>query len=181
MRKGFAPSPRFRLRLEFLQPVEPPVYQSIASAVALMHDRGVRVSAIAKHFCLDDHTAAKALRWFRSRSPAVGWLLSLSTATRLSLDRSWLFPEARSSLGCRWARARPATAARSSAPAGAGPFSRIPCAARFISSRRRVLPGAFRVLLALARASRCCWVRALGLQAFRRATRSSTHVRPIRA
>ena len=32
-----------------------------------MHDRGVRVNAIAKHFRVDHHTVAKALRWFRSR------------------------------------------------------------------------------------------------------------------
>ena len=32
-----------------------------------MHDRCVRVSAIAKYFRVDHHTVDKALRWFRSR------------------------------------------------------------------------------------------------------------------
>ena len=52
---------------ELIQPVETVLYQSIAAEVAAMHDRGARVSGIAKHFGVDHHTAAKALRWFRSR------------------------------------------------------------------------------------------------------------------
>ena len=32
-----------------------------------MDARGARVSGIAQHFGVDYHTAAKALRWFRSR------------------------------------------------------------------------------------------------------------------
>ena len=32
-----------------------------------MHERGAPVNGIAKHFGVDHHTAAKALRWFRSR------------------------------------------------------------------------------------------------------------------
>ena len=32
-----------------------------------MHDRRVRVSAIARHFGIDYHTVASALRWFRQR------------------------------------------------------------------------------------------------------------------
>ena len=42
----------------------PPVYQRIAPAAAQMHAAGRSVSAIAQHFRVDDHTAAKALRWF---------------------------------------------------------------------------------------------------------------------
>lgn len=41
-----------------------PVYQRIAPEAALLHARGWRVSAIAGHFGIDHHTAAKALRWF---------------------------------------------------------------------------------------------------------------------
>ena len=47
--------------------VETPVYQSIAPQVAEVHERDLSLNAIAKHFGVDDHTAAKALRWFRSR------------------------------------------------------------------------------------------------------------------
>ena len=32
-----------------------------------MHQRGVSIARIAKHFGIDDHTAAKALRWFKQR------------------------------------------------------------------------------------------------------------------
>ena len=55
------------IEAELLRPVEAPVYQSIAADAAAMHERGAPVSGIAKHFGLDHHTAAKALRWFRSR------------------------------------------------------------------------------------------------------------------
>ena len=55
------------IEAEFLRPLELPVYQSIAADAAAMHERGAPVSGIAKHFCVDHHTAAKALRWFRSR------------------------------------------------------------------------------------------------------------------
>ena len=55
------------IEAEFLPRLEPPVYQSIAADVAAMHERGVPVSGIAQHFGVDHHTAAKALRWFRSR------------------------------------------------------------------------------------------------------------------
>ena len=44
-----------------------PIYQVIAGVSAAMFGHGARVSAIAKHFGVDHHTAAKALRWFRSR------------------------------------------------------------------------------------------------------------------
>ena len=44
-----------------------PVYQRIAAEATAMQDRGVCVAAIARHFGVDDHTAAKAIRWFRQR------------------------------------------------------------------------------------------------------------------
>ena len=44
-----------------------PIYQVIAGVSGATSDRGARVSRIAKHFAVDHHTAAKALRWFRSR------------------------------------------------------------------------------------------------------------------
>ena len=43
------------------------MHQRIAIEAAAMYARGVRGSAIAKHFGVDHHTADKALRWFRSR------------------------------------------------------------------------------------------------------------------
>ena len=46
---------------------ETPVYQRIAAEAAGMQDRGVTVAAIARHFGVDDHTAGKAIRWFRGR------------------------------------------------------------------------------------------------------------------
>ena len=55
------------IEAQFLQPLEPPVYQSIAANAAAMHERDVPVSGIAKHFGVDHHTAAKAPRWFRCR------------------------------------------------------------------------------------------------------------------
>ena len=42
-----------------------PVYQQIAAQAAGMQNRGVTVAAIARHFGVDDHTADKAIRWFR--------------------------------------------------------------------------------------------------------------------
>ena len=56
-----------QIESDLTQPVETPVYQSIATRAAAMCDRGVRVSAIAKHFGVDHHTVDKALRWSRSR------------------------------------------------------------------------------------------------------------------
>ena len=38
-----------------------------AAKAAEMHQRGVSIARIAKHFGIDDHTAAKALRWFKQR------------------------------------------------------------------------------------------------------------------
>ena len=46
--------------------VEPkiPVYQRIAAEAAEMRARGVSMSAVARHFGVDYHTAGKAVRWF---------------------------------------------------------------------------------------------------------------------
>ena len=44
-----------------------PVYQRIAAQAAEMRDQGVSVTAIARYFGVDYHTAAKALRWFEQR------------------------------------------------------------------------------------------------------------------
>ena len=44
-----------------------PIYQSIAPRVVEMHRRGFTLKAIGDHFGVDDHTAAKALQWFRQR------------------------------------------------------------------------------------------------------------------
>lgn len=41
-----------------------PVYQRIAAEAAEMRACGVCMSAVAEHFAVDDHTAAKAVRWF---------------------------------------------------------------------------------------------------------------------
>ena len=42
-----------------------PRYQSIAAEAAGLHEAGVTFKAIAECFGVDDHTAAKAVRWFR--------------------------------------------------------------------------------------------------------------------
>jgi len=49
--------------------VEPvvPVYQRIAAEAAGMRARGLSVAAIARYFGIDDHTAAKAIRWFHRK------------------------------------------------------------------------------------------------------------------
>ena len=51
----------------FSDPFVIPIYQVIGRVSAAMFERGARVSRIAKNFGVDHHTAAKALRWFRSR------------------------------------------------------------------------------------------------------------------
>ena len=51
----------------FSDPFVIPIYQLIAGVSAAMYDRGARVTAIARRFRVDDHTAAKALRWYRRR------------------------------------------------------------------------------------------------------------------
>ena len=55
------------LEVELRGQPKTPVYQLIAAEAAQMHDPGVLVSAIAKHFRIDYNTAAKALGWFRQR------------------------------------------------------------------------------------------------------------------
>ena len=42
-----------------------PVHQRIGAQAAEMRRRGRPFRAIAEHFGVDDHTAAKAVRWFR--------------------------------------------------------------------------------------------------------------------
>ena len=56
---------RVLAHVDICDPPKTPIYQVIAAEAAAMRDRGDRVSAIAKHFGLDHHTADKALRWFR--------------------------------------------------------------------------------------------------------------------
>ena len=53
--------------VDICDPLTIPIYQLIAAEVAAMHDRRVRVSAIARRLAVDHHTVDKALRWFRSR------------------------------------------------------------------------------------------------------------------
>ena len=53
--------------VDICDPLTIPIYQVIAAEVAAMHDRCVRVSAIARRLAVDHHTVDKALCWFRSR------------------------------------------------------------------------------------------------------------------
>ena len=55
------------LEVELGRSASVPVYQAIAARVAEMHAGGISLRAIAENFGVDDHTAAKALRWFRER------------------------------------------------------------------------------------------------------------------
>ena len=55
------------VELELREPPTTPVYERIAAEAAGMQDRGVTVAAIARHFGVDDHTAAKAIRSFRQK------------------------------------------------------------------------------------------------------------------
>ena len=54
-----------------------PICQLIARVSGAIFDRGARVSAIAKHFGVDHHTAALALRWNLGRSALARSLLRL--------------------------------------------------------------------------------------------------------
>ena len=47
--------------------VKTPIFQVIAQWAAAMRDRGDHVSAIARKFGVDYHTADKAIRWYRQR------------------------------------------------------------------------------------------------------------------
>ena len=44
-----------------------PIYQRIAHEAARLHEGGLTLKAVAEHFAVDDHTAAKAVRCFRQR------------------------------------------------------------------------------------------------------------------
>lgn len=44
-----------------------PCYQLIAVAAVRLHQAGLAFKAIAERFGVDDHTAAKAVRWFCRR------------------------------------------------------------------------------------------------------------------
>lgn len=44
-----------------------PCYQLIAVAAVRLHQAGLTFKAIAERFGVDDHTAAKAVRWFCQR------------------------------------------------------------------------------------------------------------------
>ena len=50
--------------VELRHPTTTPVYQRIAAQAAEMRAAGIAFHAIAEHFRVDDHTAAKAVRWF---------------------------------------------------------------------------------------------------------------------
>lgn len=45
-----------------------PVYRCIAEEAARLHAAGTALRVIAEHFGVDDHTVAKAVRWFREES-----------------------------------------------------------------------------------------------------------------
>ena len=51
--------------VELRDPPPTPVYQRIAAQAAGMRGAGAAFHAIAGRFGVDDHTAAKAVRWFR--------------------------------------------------------------------------------------------------------------------
>ena len=55
------------VEVELGGPPTTPVYQSIAAEAARMCDAGLTFQAVAERFGVDDHTAAKAVRWFRQR------------------------------------------------------------------------------------------------------------------
>ncbi len=59
---------RLRIDVELRDPLMAPVYQRIGAQAAEMRRRGRPFRAIAEHFKVDDHTAAKAVRWFRAGS-----------------------------------------------------------------------------------------------------------------
>ena len=53
------------VEVELRDPQTTPVYQRIGAQAAEMCRRGRPFRAIAEHFGVDDHTVAKAVRWFR--------------------------------------------------------------------------------------------------------------------
>ena len=54
-----------RIEVNLRDPPTVPVYQRIAAEAAEMRAGGAAFHAIAKHFGVDDHTAADAVWWFR--------------------------------------------------------------------------------------------------------------------
>ena len=57
---------RLSVEVDLVWSTPVPVYQRIAADAAEMRARRVSMNAIAEHFGVDDHTAAKAVRWFHS-------------------------------------------------------------------------------------------------------------------
>ena len=55
------------VEVELRGPPKVPIYQRIAPEAARLHDASLTLKDIGKHFAVDDHTAAKAVRWFRQR------------------------------------------------------------------------------------------------------------------
>ena len=60
-------SARMALELDLGRVLKTPRYQLIAAETAGLHQAGLTFKAIAERFGVDDHTAAKAVRWFRQR------------------------------------------------------------------------------------------------------------------
>ena len=57
---------RLSVEVDLVWSTPVPVYRRIAADAAEMRARRVSMNAIAEHFGVDDHTAAKAVRWFHS-------------------------------------------------------------------------------------------------------------------
>jgi len=55
------------VELDLRRLLKPPRYQLMAADAARLHQAGVTFKAIAARFGVDDHTAAKAVRWFWPR------------------------------------------------------------------------------------------------------------------
>ena len=104
-RKGYEPWRPILVEVELRGPVKTPTFRAIAQEAAEMLERGLRLSAIARHFGVDYHTVDKAIRWYRwrcfvisrsavrVRSPAPDFLLSfhiLTSAVRVLLPRRLL-------------------------------------------------------------------------------------------
>ena len=53
--------------LDLRRLLKTPRYQLIAAEAASLYDAGLTFKAIAARFSVDDHTSAKAVRWFRQR------------------------------------------------------------------------------------------------------------------
>ncbi len=55
------------VELDLRRLLKTPRYQSIAAEAVGLHEAGLTFKAISVRFGIDDHTAAKAVRWFRQR------------------------------------------------------------------------------------------------------------------